>query len=131
MKHLKTFNESNDNLKDIVQELKDIALELTDEGFRVDIYQLPANTERFIKIRVDILKIHGDFYRNYTIEDFQYQEISETTDRMIRYMESIKEYINHRLNCWRVKWIFNIDPIDIGNEKIRSLLIDFHLKPFV
>lgn len=79
MKHLKSYNESQLSnakveAKDIVQNLKDICIELEDEGFKIFLQGINPHVE----IHLGISK--GG-------EDFKYGEVSEVVERMKDYMK--------------------------------------------
>ena len=86
MKHLRKYNESNDNLKDIVQELEDIALELKDIGFTVVIN---SNLNREY-IKINHIQIYTEITTDIWEESkYDFSEIRETYERMVRYMETV------------------------------------------
>lgn len=64
MKYLSSFNEStnNESFSEIVEDIKDIFIDLEDFGFKIDI-SIISNPNKFIKLyinRLDELFIHSD-----------------------------------------------------------------------
>ena len=76
------YNESNSE-EFIIQELEDIALELTDEGFTVDVTKWVSG----ILIRIYKRRKAGTNNNSYRVI-FPYLTIKETTERMERYLQS-------------------------------------------
>ena len=74
MKYLKSYNESISISPDIIQELKDICLELTDKHFSINIVPMGSSYELYISCE------------NFNF--FYYNEVSEVIDRIKYFLKS-------------------------------------------
>lgn len=128
MKYLSSFSESNKffQMKDIIDDIRDIAAELEDIGFMVKIE--PSNDIR-IKIaslrtnrtpfNIEVIKYQGSSFR----KTFNIAEVEEVFERIIEYVTSngIKcdLSVSHPSNEDRSRKFMNVyrSLPDIGNPK--------------
>ena len=111
MRHLKSFNEGLNSTRirhlfntirgkkikpedgdRILSDIKDICLELKDEGFNVDIipHLSPQELkEWFGEVKILIYRSHMNT-RYANLKKFNYSEISETIERLIDYLKEFK-----------------------------------------
>lgn len=93
MKHLKRFNESNQIDQSVIDECKDILLELEDKGIKTNIhsylsystqsndYYNSSNNEKWIQ-----------FFFN-RVEEFNYSDIEDVVERLKSYLSEYRLHI--------------------------------------
>lgn len=87
MKYLKQFNESINNLSftEIVEDIKDIFIDLDDFGFKVDISVMEQTTNKNIKfIHLYVTRSHDVFIHN----DNEFYVFHETLIRLNKYLSN-------------------------------------------
>ena len=94
MKYLKSFNEnesSDSKYNDIISDIKDILLELTDVGFKryIDKFVKLIESEWWDGFDVLLTRNHTDRFlpSGHVRDKFQYNEISEDIERLKDYMD--------------------------------------------
>ena len=94
MKYLKSFNEnesSDSKYNDIISDIKDILLELTDVGFKryIDKFVKLIESEWWDGFDVLLTRNHTDRFLpiGHVRDKFQYNEISEDIERLKDYMD--------------------------------------------
>lgn len=82
MRYLKTFNENSN--ESIIGSMRDILLDLEDEGFKIDLqYQ---NEDNINRLYIMIRKIESrDISGGYNLKRFKFSEISNTIRQLIEY----------------------------------------------
>ena len=121
MKYLKKFNESSD--QEISGTLKDILLELEDDGFNIDFSDdegVDTDIEiNIYKERTNDEELVDPDNKKY-LEEFSYREIADVVERIRSYMRSVSSN--------RVYWKFTMDSWELSDiarrlsdEKIKVL----------
>ncbi len=129
MNHLKKFNESIRSLSSVKDDIKDICLDITDEGYTIDFSKSKKGFEDGAKVWgwCDAFYIYGE-----SLEDFPYINIKEVVDRVIRYLgpDFIDMYILNKSNSANDNndWIF-LDGYDDDEAigYIRGIKIEFNI----
>ena len=129
MKHLRRFNEGLER-KEILQDLKEICLDLTDDGFNVKFFSTRIN-------HVEFRKLFGgssDFGLIITLpksidqtHDFKYKKVSEVIERIKRYMK-INKYKTYVTKCRQSRHRLRLLNINIPNPNVFQVAVGFELE---
>lgn len=100
MKHLRKFNESVEEPKPIIEYLKDIFLEVEDDGFNVDVDTLTSLYNWSHVFKVCIYKSESPIFRSTwgspdKSHRFKIKDVLETILRSESYMKSLGYKLNH------------------------------------
>ena len=119
MKHLKRFNESNQIDQSVIDECKDILLELEDKGIKTNIhsylsYSTQKNNEKWIQ-----------FFFN-RVEEFDYSDIEDVVERLKSYLSEYNLHIKWQNQAERgenkptIKVTRVINPMTFQPEGVRT-----------
>ena len=119
MKHLKRFNESNQIDQSVIDECKDILLELEDKGIKTNIhsylsYSTQKNNEKWIQ-----------FFFN-RVEEFDYSDIEDVVERLKSYLSEYNLHIKWQNQAERgenkptIKVTRVINPMTFTPEGVRT-----------
>ena len=126
MKHLKRFNESNQIDQSVIDECKDILLELEDKGIKTNIhsylsystqsndYYNSSNNEKWIQ-----------FFFN-RVEEFNYSDIEDVVERLKSYLSEYNLHIKwmspteQEDNKPTIKVTRVVNPMNFQTEGVRT-----------
>ena len=119
MKHLKRFNESKVLDQSVIDECKDILLELEDKGIKTNIhsylsYSTQKNNEKWIQ-----------FFFN-RVEEFDYSDIEDVVERLKSYLSEYNLHIKWQNQAERgenkptIKVTRVINPMNFQTEGVRT-----------
>lgn len=89
MKYLKPFNESIDNVYNILQNIEDILQDLKDDEFKIDAFGNKKDNSIIIRISKDF----SNYSKDYTHINFLYEKSKDYIYRLIDYMNN-EQYHN-------------------------------------
>ena len=122
MKHLKRFNESKVLDKSVIDECKDILLELEDAGFK-------TNINSYFNSGVSIGKEHNKNWIQFYFtrkEDFDYSDIEDVVERLKSYLSEYNLHIQWQSPTERgenkptIKTTKIINPMNFQPERVRT-----------
>lgn len=129
MKHLKRFNESKVLDKSVIDECKDILLELEDIGFKTNIHPYFSgvgkehNKQKLLSPRRKPLWIQFFFTRK---EDFDYSDIEDVIERLKSYLSEYNLHIQWQSPTERseqrptIKTTKVINPRNFQPERVKT-----------
>ena len=123
MKHLKRFNESKVLDQSVIDECKDILLELEDDGFKTNINSYLAYND--INSRNKGLKSWIQFYFSRK-EEFDYSDIEDVVERLKSYLSEYNLHIQWQNQAERgenkptIKTTRVINPMTFTPEGVKT-----------
>jgi hypothetical protein len=119
MKHLKRFNESKQIDQSVIDDCKDILLELEDKGIKANIhsylsYSPQKNNEKWIQ-----------FFFN-RVEEFNYSDIEDVIERLKSYLSEYNLHIKwmspteREENKLTIKTTRVVNPMNFQTEGVRT-----------
>ena len=123
MKHLKRFNESKELDQSVIDECKDILLELEDKGIKTNIHSY-INDQQYNRI-INLKKNWIQFFFNRK-EEFNYSDIEDVVERLKSYLSEYNLHINWQSPTERqenkptIKVTRVINPMNFQPEGVRT-----------
>jgi hypothetical protein len=98
MKHLKRFNESTETKvfdQSVVDECKDILLELEDKGFKTNIHSYLSYDQQYNLSKQGIVNLKKNWIQFYFSrkEEFDYSDIEDVVERLKSYLSEYNLHI--------------------------------------
>lgn len=93
MNHIKSYKlfENKDNLQEVIETVKDICLELQDDGYTIDLDFHPASNYNILIIKkLSSTIVNG----NPELLEFNLSDVREVIDRLLEYLSRNRDYID-------------------------------------
>ena len=123
MKHLKRFNESKELDQSVIDECKDILLELEDKGIKTNIHSY-INDQQYNRI-INLKNNWIQFYFSRK-EEFDYSDIEDVVERLKSYLSEYNLHIKWQNQAERgenkptIKVTRVINPMTFTPEGVRT-----------